>query len=581
MADVRVASSLKPPEPPPEAGQPGAVVWARHNLFNTPFNTVLTLVLGAGLIATVAGVLRFLLADVRKWGVIPRNATNYLVEAYPREDLERAWISLLIVAVLTGLSLAAWKPTGKTSWLSVVAGVRAIAVVSLVVGIFAPSTYGGRMPAAITGIALLVVSIGAASLLGERASEERIPTLWILVGVAVLALAFVWALPIESSTKVPLTLVTAAAVLAHLGGRPLAHRIGSAALRAYMVGAWVLSLPIIYLHIQRKPVVDWDVFVSDWLAWIAVVFAIGVGGIVFASRAGRERAAVLNAVLVVASIASWVVSFPFVGRTLLVLATALSLATPTFAAGARGRRTMLGAWVGITVFVTYLFLVGAAETGLDTRNEYFGGLNLTFMLAIAAILLSFPLGIALALGRTSTMPIFRLLSTGYIETIRGVPLITVLFFAVYVIPNFLPRGIDLDANVVVLAGMTMFSAAYLAENVRGGLQSIPKGQYEAAKAMGMTTAQMTMLITLPQALRAVIPAIVGQVISLFKDTSLVAIVGLADFFRVARNIVPAQTESLGSVLENLMFAAVVYWVFTFSFSRASQRLERKLGVGSR
>ncbi len=129
--------------------------------------------------------------------------------------------------------------------------------------------------------------------------------------------------------------------------------------------------------------------------------------------------------------------------------------------------------------------------------------------------------------------------------------------------------------------MTLFSAAYLAENVRGGLQSIPKGQYEAARALGMSTAQMTMLITLPQALRVVIPAIVGQVISLFKDTSLVAIVGLADFFRVVRDIVPNQPTSLGSILENLILAAVVYWVFTFSFSRASQRLERRLGVGTR
>jgi general L-amino acid transport system permease protein len=157
----------------------------------------------------------------------------------------------------------------------------------------------------------------------------------------------------------------------------------------------------------------------------------------------------------------------------------------------------------------------------------------------------------------------------------------VLFTARLAILNFLPEELEVDGNILVLMGMTAFSAAYLAENVRGGLQSIPKGQYEAAKALGMSTAQMTMLITLPQALRAVIPAIVGQVISLFKDTSLVAIIGLADFFRVVRDIVPNQPTSLGSILENLIFAAIVYWVFTFSFSRASQRIERRLGVGTR
>jgi general L-amino acid transport system permease protein len=226
-------------------------------------------------------------------------------------------------------------------------------------------------------------------------------------------------------------------------------------------------------------------------------------------------------------------------------------------------------------------VIGAAGTGLQTRNEYYGGLNLTMMLAVGGLLLSFPLGVLLALGRTSTMPIFRLLSTGYIEMVRGVPLITVLFIARFGILNFLPENLDFNPNVLVLGGITLFSAAYLAENVRGGLQSIPKGQYEAARALGMTTAQMTMLITLPQALRAVIPAIVGQVIALFKDTSLVAIVGLAEFFRVAREIVPNQPSSLGSIIENLLFAAAVYWIFTYNFSRASQRLERRLGVGTR
>ena len=160
-------------------------------------------------------------------------------------------------------------------------------------------------------------------------------------------------------------------------------------------------------------------------------------------------------------------------------------------------------------------------------------------------------------------------------------LITVLFFFRFGVLNFLPPGLQPDAILLAIIGITLFAAAYLAENIRGGLQSIPKGQYEAAKAMGMTTAQMTMLITLPQALRAVIPAIVGQIITLFKDTSLVSIIGLADFLRVANNIVPGQPDSLGTKLENLVFAAVVYWVFTFTFSRASLRLERRLGVGVR
>jgi general L-amino acid transport system permease protein len=160
-------------------------------------------------------------------------------------------------------------------------------------------------------------------------------------------------------------------------------------------------------------------------------------------------------------------------------------------------------------------------------------------------------------------------------------MITMLFFGTLVINRFLPADVGLDIVVAVIIAIAMFAGAYLAENVRGGLQSIPKGQREAAQALGLTTVQMTVLITLPQALRAVIPAIVGQVITMFKDTSLVSIVGLAEFLRIAQKVVPNQTGSLGSLQESLLFAVVVYWVFSFGTSRASMRLEKKLGVGER
>lgn len=581
MAEVRIAEEIRPPEPPPESRQPGAIVWIRHNLFNTPFNTVLTVVLFVVLFFVFRGLVDFLFAEGRLWGVIPRNATNYAVEAYPREELLRAWISLGIVAALAGLSLAAWRPSGLVSPLRIVAAVRALGATILVVGLLSPSSYDGRLANVLLGAALLVLSIGGGRLLGDRAREPRIPILAIVLGVVIVGLAVVWLLPIASSTKIPLTVVAAVAVVAHLLGRLLDARLPENRLKLAISAMWVLSLPVIYLHIQRAPIIPWDLFLSGWLPWVVPIVVVGFAAIEYVSRAGREQAALVNGALVLASIVVWPLGAPFVARVLLLLLTGLSLATPAFASSPTGRRAMLGIWIAGAAFMSYFFLLGEAEAGLPTRNEYFGGLNLTFMLAIAAILLSFPLGILLALGRTSTMPLFRLLSTSYIETVRGVPLITVLFFAVFVIPNFLPIDLQIDSNVVVLAGLTFFSAAYLAENIRGGLQSIPKGQYEAAKALGMTTSQLTMLITLPQALRAVIPAIVGQVISLFKDTSLVAIVGLADFFRVARDIVPNQPQSLGSILENLIFAAVVYWVFTFSFSRASLRLEQRLGVGTR
>jgi general L-amino acid transport system permease protein len=231
--------------------------------------------------------------------------------------------------------------------------------------------------------------------------------------------------------------------------------------------------------------------------------------------------------------------------------------------------------------VTWFTIVSEGATSLNLQSNFLGGMTLTILLAAGGILLSFPIGVMLALGRTSTMPIFRLMSTTYIETVRGVPLITVLFFGALFLPLFLPSDLRIADALKALIAITGFSGAYLAENVRGGLQSISRGQYEASQALGMSTVQMTIFITLPQALRAVIPALVGQVIALFKDTSLVTIIGLADLLHVARAIVPGQPAFIGSQLENLAFVAVVYWIFTFSFSRASLRIERKLGLGER
>lgn len=166
----------------------------------------------------------------------------------------------------------------------------------------------------------------------------------------------------------------------------------------------------------------------------------------------------------------------------------------------------------------------------------------------------------------------------YIELIRGVPLITVLFMANVILPLFLPKGLEIDNLLRVVVGIILFTAAYMAENVRGGLQAIPKGQYEAAMAVGLSTAQSMRLVIMPQALRLVIPAIVGSFISLFKDTSLVAIVGLFDLLRVAQ-VVVAQPDWLGLQKESYAFVALIFWIVAFAMSRASQRLEQKLGVG--
>ena len=240
----------------------------------------------------------------------------------------------------------------------------------------------------------------------------------------------------------------------------------------------------------------------------------------------------------------------------------------------------------LSPLIILLLIRGTDASTLLPRVDttLWGGLLLTLMLTVVGIAASFPLGVLLALGRRSSLPVVKGFSIAYIELIRGVPLITVLFMALIMLPLFLPPGVRVDTVVRVMVAITLFSAAYLAENVRGGLQAVPQGQVEAARALGLNVFQITSLIVLPQALRAVIPAIVGQFISLLKDTSLVAIVGLIDLLGIAGAVIeqPAwQTVTGGVQREVLLFAAFIYWVFCFTIARISRHLEDRLGVGTR
>ncbi|MGH2537063.1 MAG: amino acid ABC transporter permease, partial [Candidatus Promineifilaceae bacterium] len=175
----------------------------------------------------------------------------------------------------------------------------------------------------------------------------------------------------------------------------------------------------------------------------------------------------------------------------------------------------------------------------------------------------------------------RLFCILFIELIRSVPLVTILFMFSILLPLFLPAEVRVDRLLRALVGITLFSSAYMAENVRGGLQAIPLGQYDAARAIGLNNTYTTLLIVLPQALRLVIPALVGQFISLFKDTTLVVIVGILEILGIAKSIVLGNPEYVGAQAEVYLFVAAVFWIFTYSMSHASRRLERRLGVGER
>ncbi|RRJ83741.1 amino acid ABC transporter permease [Aestuariirhabdus litorea] len=248
-------------------------------------------------------------------------------------------------------------------------------------------------------------------------------------------------------------------------------------------------------------------------------------------------------------------------------------------------RTPRRGWIALftlTVFpVIAFFLLYGDAFGLEkVETHKWGGLMLTLVLAVVGIVAALPFGILLALGRRSHMPVARSFCTVFIEVWRGVPLISVLFMASVMFPLFVPEEISFDKLLRALIGIVMFQSAYMAEVIRGGLQAIPKGQYEAGEAMGLSYWKLMGLIILPQALKIVIPGIVNTFIALFKDTSLVLIIGLFDVLATVQAAITDPAWPRVST-EGYVFVAFVFWVFCFSMSRYSQALERKLNTGHR
>ena len=228
--------------------------------------------------------------------------------------------------------------------------------------------------------------------------------------------------------------------------------------------------------------------------------------------------------------------------------------------------------------ISYFLFIGDSFGLLLVETPLWGGLFLTLVISLVGIVASLPIGILLALGRRSNMPIVRALCIGFIEIWRGVPLITVLFMSSVMFPLFLPEGMNFDKLIRALVGVMFFSAAYMAEVVRGGLQAIPKGQIEAAEALGMNYWNTMSLIVMPQALKMVIPGIVNSFIALFKDTTLVLTIGLFDLLGTIQ-IIGTNADWLGFHIEGYVFTAFIFWIFCFGMSRYSMHLEKKLHTG--
>ncbi|PSH68064.1 amino acid ABC transporter permease [Phyllobacterium brassicacearum] len=230
--------------------------------------------------------------------------------------------------------------------------------------------------------------------------------------------------------------------------------------------------------------------------------------------------------------------------------------------------------------VAFILLVGGWFGLPYVETSSWGGLLVTLTLSFVGIAVSLPLGIVLALGRRSKMPVIKMLCVIFIETIRGIPLITVLFMASYMLPLFLPPGVSFDRFLRALIGVALFASAYMAEVVRGGLQAIPKGQYEGADSLGLGYWQKTGLIVLPQALKLVIPGIVNTFIGLFKDTSLVTVISMFDLLgTVKQHFSDANWISPQTPISGLIFAGFVFWIFCFGMSRYSIFMESRLDTG--
>ena len=237
------------------------------------------------------------------------------------------------------------------------------------------------------------------------------------------------------------------------------------------------------------------------------------------------------------------------------------------------------AW--IAVFVVLFVLMRGGWFGLTpVETAQWGGLPLTLLLSTVSLVVAFPLAVLVALGRQSKLPAIRSLCVLYVELVRGVPLISVLFMASFILPLFMPQGATIDVLARVLVGMTLFTAAYLAEVVRGGLQALPKGQVEAAQSLGLSPWQTTRKIVLPQALRLVVPSIMNTFIGAFKDTSLVTIVSLYDLTGAVQ-LALGDADWRKFFLEGQLFVAGIYFVACFAMSRYSRWLERHLNIGTR
>jgi len=341
-------------------------------------------------------------------------------------------------------------------------------------------------------------------------------------------------------------------------------------IRANLFGDWKTSLATVLvgglLLVYLPPLIQWALVKAVWLPQAEACRAAGAGacwGVV----AEKYRFIIFG-------------RYPFDEQWRPLVATALMVAL-LVASCIRAFWKPGLAVLWLVVLAAFFVLMYGHVMGLSkVETDRWGGLPLTILLASLSIALAFPLALVVALGRRSSLPAIRTVSTVYVELVRGVPLVSVLFMASFMFPLFMPQGVTIDVLVRVLAGITLFSAAYMAEVIRGGLQAIPKGQVEAAATLGLSYWQTQRLIVLPQALAMVVPGLMNNFIAIFKDTSLVTIVSLYELTGSLGLALNSDADWRPFKIEGYLFIALIYFVFCFSMSRYSRWVEKQVNKGA-
>jgi len=562
--DVMVA--LAEADEPKHGDHKGPVDWLKKNLFNTWYNTIITIVFGAFAIWAGYYALRFVFVTAR-WEPVEENLELFMIGLFPREERTRLIVQLFLWGAGGGL-FAGWlrqrsiiqaEQAGlerqKTTWREYFSTYWALGLFFLTCLVLGSSTISpwlialGCVAAAIAGYVatkrhphpalrlVLFVPFGIAVGVLSRIQDLDNSKAYLIAAVCTVLLFAVSFLRDQSFTL-------SMSLLAGVAGFQSLSGTGGIA----WLFALIALLPFV-LHVAGRLADDGP----DWVRWAGVALVAGVLVWRIAVGGGISIATIVLALLTVLAVVD--------------------------AVNGTGTSAIQYGLIAGTGALSFAVTRGIDLEGIDWRE--WNGLHLNLVVAGAAIVLAFPVGLLLALGRRSKLPVLRWMSTVYIETIRGVPLISLLLMGDLFIGFFIGTDVDLSKVTKATAAITMFSAAYIAEIVRGGLQAVATGQTEAGQALGLPPAKITRLLVLPQALRAVIPAMVGQFISLFKDTSLLAIIAIPDFLGI-REIVHGQEAFRGfGIAETLVFVAFGFWAFSFTMSRESQRLERRLGVGVR